>query len=274
LLFSRARPGGIGASPGMKGSAKSELFDMAGKTAIVTGGGSGLGRAICRGFAAAGARVAAVDIALDMAAETVRLIRESGGSARADQLDVSKKEDVDRVVRGVLGEWGSIDVLVNSAGRAIRGTALDYAEQDFDTIISVNLKGTFLCCQAVGRHMAERRSGRIINIASIGGMVAYAGSIAYLASKGGVVQLTRGVAVELAPFNVQVNAIAPSLFETPMMAASRADSDSQRYFMERTPMGRRGQPEEIVGAAIFLATSSSSMVTGHILAVDGGFLSA
>ena len=133
------------------------------------------------------------------------------------------------------------------------GSALDYSEQDFDTILNVNLKGTFLCCQAVGRHMAERRSGKIINIASIGSMIAYAGSIAYLASKGGVAQLTRGFAVELAPFNVQVNAIAPSLFETPMMAASRADSESQRYFMDRTPMGRRGQPEEIVGAAIFLA---------------------
>jgi NAD(P)-dependent dehydrogenase (short-subunit alcohol dehydrogenase family) len=122
--------------------------------------------------------------------------------------------------------------------------------------------------------MVERRAGKIINLASIGGLIAYAGSIAYLASKGGVVQLTKGFAVELAPFNIQVNAIAPSLFETPMMAGSRADSESQRYFMDRTPLGRRGQPEEIVGAAVFLAANSSSMVTGHILAVDGGFLSA
>ncbi len=258
----------------MKEGTKSDLFDLAGKTAIVTGGGSGLGRAICRGFAEAGARVAAADIALDMAAETVGLIRDSGGNARADQLDVGSKEDVGRVVRGVLEEWKTIDVLVNCAGRAIRGTALDYSEEDFDAILKVNLKGTFLCCQAAGRHMAERRSGKIINIASIGGLIGYAGSIAYLASKGGVVQLTRGFAVELAPFNVQVNAIAPSLFETPMMAGSRADSESQRYFMDRTPMGRRGQPEEIVGAAIFLAANSSSMVTGHVLAVDGGFLSA
>jgi NAD(P)-dependent dehydrogenase (short-subunit alcohol dehydrogenase family) len=247
---------------------------MAGKTALVTGGGGGLGRAICLGFAEAGARVVAADIALNLANETADLVRDSGGSARADQLDVSSKEDVERVVREVLEEWKTIDVLVNSAGLAIRGSALDYSEQDFDTILKVNLKGTFLCCQAVGRHMAERRSGKIINIASIGSMIAYAGSIAYLASKGGVAQLTRGFAVELALFNVQVNAIAPSLFETPMMAASRSDLESQRYFMDRTPMGRRGQPDEIVGAAIFLAANSSSMVTGHILAVDGGFLSA
>jgi 2-deoxy-D-gluconate 3-dehydrogenase len=258
----------------MKKAARSDLFGMAGKTALVTGGGSGLGRAICRGFAEAGARVVAADIALDLANETADLVRDSGGKARADRLDVSSKEDVERVVREVLEEWKTIDVLVNSAGRAIRGSALDYSEQDFDTILNVNLKGTFFCCQAVGRHMAERRSGKIINIASIGSMIAYAGSIAYLASKGGVAQLTRGFAVELAPFNVQVNAIAPSLFETPMMAASRSDAESQRYFMDRTPMGRKGQPEEIVGAAIFLAANSSSMVTGHILAVDGGFLSA
>jgi NAD(P)-dependent dehydrogenase (short-subunit alcohol dehydrogenase family) len=258
----------------MKEATRSDLFDMAGKTALVTGGGGGLGRAICRGFAEAGARVAAADIALDLASETADLVRDSGGTSRADQLDVSSKENVECVVRGVLEEWKTIDVLVNCAGRAIRGTALDYSEEDFDAILKVNLKGTFLCCQAAGRHMAERRSGKIINIASIGGLIAYAGSIAYLASKGGVVQLTRGFAVELAPFNVQVNAIAPSLFETPMMAGSRADSESQRYFMDRTPIGRRGKPEEIVGAAIFLAANSSSMVTGHVLAVDGGFLSA
>jgi NAD(P)-dependent dehydrogenase (short-subunit alcohol dehydrogenase family) len=190
------------------------------------------------------------------------------------QLDVGNKQEVDRAFDEAARSRGGVDVLVNCAGLAIRGTALDYKEEDYDTILRVNLKGTFLCCQAAGRQMAARRSGKIINIASIGGFIAYPGSIAYLASKGGVVQLTRGFAVELAPFNVQVNAIAPSLFETPMMAASRADSESQRYFMDRTPMGRRGRPEELVGAAIFLAANSSSMVTGHTLAVDGGYLSA
>lgn len=251
-----------------------ELFSLAGKTALVTGGGSGLGRAICRGFAAAGARVVAADISPDSADETATLLKKDGYEVRADQLDVSSKQTVERVFRNVIEKWGTIDILVNSAGMAIRGTALDYAEEDFDTILRVNLKGTFLCCQAAGRHMVERRSGKIINIASIGSFIAYPGSIAYLASKGGVVQLTRGFAVELAPFNIQVNAIAPSLFETPMMASSRADSESQNYFMDRTPMGRRGRPEEIVGAAIFLAADSSAMVTGHTLAVDGGFLSA
>lgn len=252
----------------------SELFQLTGKTALVTGGGGGLGHAICRAFASAGARVAVTDVSLDRAGDAVNLIRNDGGEALAEALDVAHKADVERVVARVLQEWGKIDVLVNCAGRAIRGTALDYTEKDWDTIIGVNLKGTFLCCQAAGRHMAERRSGKIINIASIGGFIAYPGSIAYLASKGGVLQLTRGFAVELAPFNVQVNAIAPSLFDTPMVAGTRSDPESQRYFMERTPAGRMGRPEEIVGAAIFLAAECSSMVTGHTLAVDGGFLSA
>jgi NAD(P)-dependent dehydrogenase (short-subunit alcohol dehydrogenase family) len=251
-----------------------EIFSLAGKNALVTGGGSGLGRAICRGFANAGARVTAADLFPEKAGETADLLQKDGFPVQAVQLDVGSKEEVDRVFRELGENWGSIDVLVNSAGIAIRGTALDYAESDFDKILRVNLKGTFLCCQAAGRQMADRRSGKIINIASIGGFIAYAGSIAYLASKGGVVQLTRGFALELAPFNVQVNAIAPSLFETAMMASSRSDPESQRYFLERTPMGRRGQPDEIVGAAVFLASSASSMVTGHTLAVDGGFLSA
>jgi NAD(P)-dependent dehydrogenase (short-subunit alcohol dehydrogenase family) len=253
---------------------RAELFQLTGRTALVTGGGSGLGRAISCGLSDAGARVVVADISQTNAEQTVTMVKEAGGEAHAEQLDVTNKVEVEQVVERSVQRWGALDILVNSAGRAIRGTALEYSEENWDTIINVNLKGTFLCCQAVGKHMAERRSGKIINLASIGGFIAYPGSIAYLASKGGVVQLTKGFAVELAPFNVQVNAIAPSLFETPMMAGSRSDSESQRYFMDRTPLGRRGRAEEIVGAAIFLAADSSSMVTGHILAVDGGFLSA
>jgi NAD(P)-dependent dehydrogenase (short-subunit alcohol dehydrogenase family) len=250
------------------------MFELPGKAALVTGGGSGLGRAICLGLVQAGARVAVADVSLDGAAETLQLLERQSGSGYAHQLDVRRKEEVEDAVAEVVARWGAIDVLVNCAGRAIRGTALEYKEEDWNTIIDVNLKGTFLCCQAAGRFMAARRRGKIVNFASIGGFIAYPGSIAYLASKGGVVQLTRGFAVELAPYNVQVNAIAPSLFDTPMVAGTRADSDSQRYFMERTPAGRKGAPEEIVGAAIFLAADCSNMVTGHTLAVDGGFLSA
>ena len=251
-----------------------DLFKLSDKTALVTGGGSGLGRAICRGFTEAGARVAIADLVFHGAVETLRLLGQDASRAFAHELDVTDKKQVEGTVAKVIETWGTLDILVNCAGRAIRGTVLEYEEEHWDTIIDVNLKGTFLCCQAAGRFMAARGSGKIINIASIGGFIAYPGSIAYLASKGGVVQLTRGFAIELAPYNVQVNAIAPSLFDTPMVAGTRSDSESQTYFMNRTPAGRKGRPEEIVGAAIFLAADCSSMVTGHTLAVDGGFLSA
>jgi NAD(P)-dependent dehydrogenase (short-subunit alcohol dehydrogenase family) len=253
---------------------KSELFHLVGRTALVTGGGSGLGRAICIGFAEAGARVAVADISLENAIETAKMIEAQGGEAFAERLDVTRRSEVETLTNEVFRRLGSLDILVNSAGRAIRGTALEYKEEDWAAIIAVNLTGTFFCCQAAGRHMASQQRGKIINIASIGGFVAYAGSIAYLASKGGVVQLTRGFAIELAPYNVQVNAIAPSLFETPMVVSTRSDAESHKYFMDRTPVGRKGRPEEIVGAAIFLAADCSSMVTGHTLAVDGGYLSA
>jgi 3-oxoacyl-[acyl-carrier protein] reductase len=252
----------------------SDLFQLCGKAVLVSGGGGGLGRAICQGFASVGARVAVTDVAIERANETADLIRGDGGEAIAESVDVTSKAQIDDVVGRLSEHWRGLDVIVNCAGRAIRGTALDYTEADWDAIISVNLKGTFLCCQAAARHMAKRRQGKIINIASIGGFIAYPGSIAYLASKGGVVQLTRGFAVELAPYNIQVNAIAPSLFDTPMAAGTRSDPESQRYFIDRTPMGRKGRPNEVVGAAIFLATECSSMVTGHVLAVDGGFLAA
>jgi NAD(P)-dependent dehydrogenase (short-subunit alcohol dehydrogenase family) len=252
----------------------SALFQLTGRTALITGGGSGLGRAISIGFAEAGARVAVADISVENAVQTATIIKAQGGDAFAERLDVTQRSEVEALINKLLQRWDSLDILVNSAGRAIRGTALDYKEEDWATIIGVNLTGTFFCCQVAGRQMASQRRGKIINIASIGGLIAYPGSIAYLASKGGVVQLTKGFAVELAPYNVQVNSIAPSLFDTPMVVSTRSDAESLKYFMDRTPVGRKGRPEEIIGAAIFLAADCSSMVTGHTLAVDGGYLSA
>lgn len=251
-----------------------DRFSLEGRVAVVTGGGSGLGRAISCGLAEAGACVAVVDLERDSALETVGMIEAMGRQALASKLDVTSYSDVQTLVTQIVDGSSSIDILVNCAGRAIRGTVLEYSEADWDTIINVNLKGTFLCCQAVARHMVSRRAGSIVNIASIGGFIAYPGSIAYLASKGGVIQLTRGFAVELAPYNVRVNAVAPSLFDTPTVARIRSDEASRNYFMDRTPLRRMGKPEEIVGAVVFLASDSASMVTGHILAVDGGFLAA
>lgn len=248
-----------------------QIFDLDGRVALVTGGGSGLGRAISCALADAGALVAVADLDRKGAQETASQIEQYGGQARAVQVDVSLRSEMEKVVASILKAWPHIDILVNSAAISIRGTVLDYTESDWDKIISVNLKGTFLSMQILGRHMAERKRGKIINLASIGSFIAYPGSVAYLASKGGVAQLTKSFAVELAPFNIQVNAIAPSLFDTP--AVRNARSDSYKYFVDRTPAGRLGQPDEVGGAAVYLASDASSMVTGHILAVDGGFLS-
>jgi NAD(P)-dependent dehydrogenase (short-subunit alcohol dehydrogenase family) len=251
-----------------------EQFQLTGRSALVVGGGSGLGEAIAGGLAAAGARVTVADISIESAERVAQKVLQQGGEARSEKLDVTSRAEVEQIVNRVVETWGAVDILVNSAGIAIKEKALDYPEAAWDKIIATNLKGTFLTCQAAGRQMAARRRGKIINIASIGAMIAYPGSIAYLASKGGVAQLTKGFAVELAPFNVQVNAIAPSLFSTPMVQRTRSDSDSLSYFVSRTPAARLGEPEEIVGSAVFLASDASSMVTGHILAVDGGYLSA
>jgi NAD(P)-dependent dehydrogenase (short-subunit alcohol dehydrogenase family) len=250
------------------------MFSVRGKIALITGGGSGLGRAIAVGYAREGMRVLVTDVNGQAAKETLAIIDKEGGVGEAHLLDVTSRSEIDRLVENAVLSHGAIDVLVNSAGLAIRGNALEYTEGDWDKIIAVNLKGTFLCCQSVGRTMANKRAGKIINLASIGSFVAYPGSIAYLASKGGVLQLTKGFAVELARSNVQVNAIAPSLFDTPMVRNTRSDDQSLRYFTDRTPVGRLGQPHEVVGAAIFLASDATSMITGHTLAVDGGFLAA
>jgi NAD(P)-dependent dehydrogenase (short-subunit alcohol dehydrogenase family) len=250
------------------------MFDVRGKVALITGGGSGLGRAIALGFARERMYVLVTDVNGQTAGETLTMIEKEGGFGEAHPLDVTSRNDIEKLVERTVLAGRTIDVLVNSAGLAIRGTALEYADSDWDKIIAVNLKGTFLCCQIVGRTMAGQKSGKIINLASIGAFIAYPGSIAYLASKGGVMQLTKGFAVELARSNVQVNAIAPSLFETPMVRGTRSDEQSLRYFTERTPIGRLGQPQEVVGAAIFLASDETSMITGHTLAVDGGFLAA
>jgi NAD(P)-dependent dehydrogenase (short-subunit alcohol dehydrogenase family) len=248
------------------------MFSVRGKIALITGGGSGLGRAIALGYAREGMRVLVTDVNGQAAQETLAIIENEGGLGDAHPLDVTSRSEIESFVENAVQTHRSIDVLVNSAGLAIRGNALEYMDGDWDKIIAVNLKGTFLCCQIVGRTMASKQAGKIINLASIGSFIAYPGSIAYLASKGGVMQLTKGFAVELAPSNVQVNAIAPSLFDTPMVKQTRADDQSLKYFTDRTPVGRLGQPQEVVGAAIFLASDATSMITGHTLAVDGGFL--
>ena len=169
---------------------------------------------------------------------------------------------------------GPIEILVNSAGITHRGPATDFPEAQWHRVIAVNLTGVYLASQAVGRRMVARRRGRIVNIASIAGEIGLAGTIAYSASKGGVVQLTRALAVEWAPHQVRVNAIAPSWFSTDIGELIHREPEYERRAMQRVPAGRMGRPDELVGAALYLDSEASSMVTGHILAVDGGTLAS
>ena len=247
-----------------------ERFSLAGRVALVTGAASGLGRAIAAGFAEAGARVRCVDRDAAGNDEAARSIGENADAVTADVTDAAA---VAAAVDGLVAEAGRIDVLVNSAGIGGRSPAVDYSEDLWDSVMDINLRGTYLACRAAGRHMVAAGSGSIINIASVGGLAGFPGSLGYQASKGGVVALTRTLAIEWAPEGVRVNAIAPSQFESAIVLAQwEKEPDMRADWESRTPLGRIGQPDEIVGPAVFLASEAAAMVTGHILAVDGGYL--
>jgi NAD(P)-dependent dehydrogenase (short-subunit alcohol dehydrogenase family) len=254
----------------------STLFRLDGRVAAVTGGAGGLGAAMAAGLAQAGAAVALLDVNDEGADATVEAIEADGGRALAVRCDVTDSAAVDAAADRVVAELGRVDVLVNSAGIAFRSPAEEFPEERFDAIIALNLKGTYLACQSFGRKMLERGSGSVINIASIGGFVAYPHASAYLASKGGVVQVTKALALEWVDRRVRVNAIAPTLFRTPLVEAAARRSTVTSDFIRRRLLreDRLGEPQEIVGAAVFLASDASALVTGHILAVDDGYLIA
>jgi NAD(P)-dependent dehydrogenase (short-subunit alcohol dehydrogenase family) len=249
------------------------LFSLEHRVAVVTGGASGLGAAIAAGLAQAGAAIAVVDLDAERAAEVCVSIADGGGTAAPFTADVTDSSAVDRAVADVVSALGQVDVLVNSAGTAFRSPAEEFPEDRFDAVVALNLKGTFLPCQRFGRHMLENGKGSIVNIASIGGFIAYPHTSAYLATKGAVVQLTRALALEWIG-RVRVNAIAPTLFNTPMTAGLATSSTVTSDFIVKRMLreGRLGEPHELVGAAVFLASDASSLVTGHTLPVDDGYL--
>lgn len=248
------------------------LFDLINRKAIVTGGGRGLGRAIAIGLAQFGADVAIVSRTRSELEETARQVQATGRQCLIFPADVSKKADVENVVRQVIEQWGRIDILVNNAGVDAAQPAIDYKEEDWDFVLDVNLKGYFLFAQACARHMIKQGGGVIINNSSICGDVAIKNIVAYNASKGGVNMLTRSLAIEWAPYNIRVNAFSPGYMEVLMPGAvSEHDEAKERSIRELTPLGRRGKPEELVGPVVFLASDASSYVTGAILMVDGGW---
>jgi NAD(P)-dependent dehydrogenase (short-subunit alcohol dehydrogenase family) len=251
-----------------------ELFHLDGTTALVTGAAGGLGAAIARGLSAAGAAVAAADLRVDGVKALADALVGAGRRAHAVEVDVGSLDSVERMTAEVEARLGPVDILVNSAGITHRASAREFPKEQWDRILAVNLTGVWLASQVVGRGMIERRRGRIINIASIAGQIGLPGTVAYCASKGGVVMLTRALAVEWAPYNVRVNAIAPSWFDTAIGNLIGREPEYAARAMRRVPFGRMGRPDELVGTAVYLASEASSMVTGHVLAVDGGTLAS
>lgn len=246
------------------------LFDLTGKVALVTGANTGIGQGIALALAEAGADIAAAG--RSPARETVERARALGRSVENFTADLSTTAAIQPLVDAVLDRFGRIDILINNAGIIRRADAVDFTEEDWDAVIDTNLKSVFFLCQAAGRHMLARGSGKIVNIAS---MLTFQGGIrvpSYTASKSGVGGLTKLLANEWAAKGVQVNAIAPGYIATNNTAALQADEQRNRSIMERIPAGRWGDPADLGGAAVFLASRASDYVQGHILAVDGGWL--
>ncbi len=249
----------------------STLFDLSGQVALVTGASKGLGRAMAVGLARAGADLALCARDLGGLAETRAAAAALGVRAEIFPLDVLDAASVRRGVAEALAAFGRIDVLVNNAGVNVRKPALELSEEEWDRVLDTNLKGYFLVAREVGAHMVGRGKGKVINVSSIFGAVGMHNQLAYAASKGGVVQLTKVLAIEWARRGVNVNAIGPTYFETPLVASLRNDPERFAFINERTPMGRWGQPEELEGTLVYLASRASDFVTGQTVYVDGGW---
>lgn len=246
------------------------MFNLKGEKAIVTGGGQGLGREMALALAEAGADVAVVQRRVEVAEQTAEEIRKLGRDSLAMKVDVSKAEDVKNMVAVVKDRFGEIDILINNAGIGQGIPALDMTEEDWDTMIDIHLKGTFLCSQMVGREMVKQKKGSIINISSASGLTVPRPQTTahYNTAKAGIAHLTKSLAMEWAKFNIRVNAIAPGYMKTQM--TKRASDEKIEEWLSLTPMGRFGEPYEIKGLALFLASKASTFMTGTIIAIDGG----
>ena len=241
---------------------------LAGKVAIVTGAGGGIGQATCIKFAKEGAKVVAADISLERAQETINLVREGGGEGVAARVDVRDSESIATMVQGVVGQYGRVDVLVNNAGIVKDSTLKNMTEEQFDDVIEINLKGVYNCAKGVIETMLAQGSGVILNTSSVVGLYGNFGQTNYVATKAGIIGMTRTWARELGRYKIRVNAVAPGFVATEILRSMpQKILDSM---VEHTPLGRMGQPEDVANAYCWLASDQASFVTGHCLSVDGG----
>jgi NAD(P)-dependent dehydrogenase (short-subunit alcohol dehydrogenase family) len=249
--------------------------DLKNKVAIVTGARRGMGRTHALKLAQEGVKVVVSDISEEDCQKVVDEIKKNKGEAMAVKCDVTKKEEVDNMVKATVDKWGKVDILVNNAGICQFKPFLELTEEDWDRTIDINLKGYFLCAQAVSKEMAKQKSGRIINIASVASGqvgIGMATLVHYCASKGGIIAITESLAVELAPFGIRVNAIAPGMIETPMIDPVEQDPKLMEAMLAKIPIGRAGKPEEVSNLVLFLASDASSYMTGSTVVIDGGWL--
>ena len=249
-------------------------LDLSNRIAVVVGATSGIGKAIALGLADAGADVVPTGRRENLAKEVADEVVRRGRRSLAMAADVSDSDSLQRLADATIAKFGKVDILVNAAGRTVRRATLDVPDEEWNAIMDTNLTGMLRACRVFGRHMVERRYGRIINIGSLTSMVALQEVAAYGASKAGVAALTKSLAVEWGRYGVCVNAILPGVFRTALNEGLLDGTERGRELLMRTPMARFGQPEELAGAAVFLASDSAAFVTGHLLAVDGGFLAS
>jgi len=252
------------------------MFSLKNKVALVTGARRGMGRSHAITLAKAGAKVVVSDISLEDCEKVVGEIKKIGGEALAIKCDVSKKLEVDEMIQKTVKEFGKLDILVNNAGICQFKPFLELTEEDWDRTININLKGYFLCSQAAAKEMIKQKSGgAIVNIASIAmGQVGVGFSTLahYCSSKGGIVAMTETLALELAPYNIRVNAVAPGIIDTPMVAPLKQDQKTMEGTLARIPLRRVGKPEEVSNLVLFLASDKSSYMTGSTVVIDGGWL--
>jgi len=242
------------------------------KIALVTGSSRGVGRAVALAFAKEGAKVIVNYSSSEKAAmEVVEKIKEMGSDAIAVRADVAKKSDVEALVNAGIEKFGKIDILVNNAGFTRPALLINMTEEQWDAVVDIHMKGTFLCSQAVAKHMIEQNSGKIINVSSVAGVVGTVGQVNYSAAKGGIISMTKSIARELARYNICCNVISLGIVETEMTEKIRTDEKLREIYMNRILLKRFAKPEDITPAFVFLASDESNYITGQLICVDGGY---